>query len=94
VPVDFVFHRPTGSHCIRCGILSQVAMAGVPLQRIRELLGHKSIVTTERYSSSWRQRLEPYYAEFAQAVAPGVVQANPAQQPSVSRVETGALEIL
>jgi integrase len=47
-------------HSFRHTFASWLAIAGVSLRRIQELLGHKSITTTERYSHLVRtQRLAP-----------------------------------
>jgi site-specific recombinase XerD len=60
-------------HSLRHTFASWLAIAGVSLRRIQELLGHKSIVTTERYSHPGGNGMRPYYAELAKAVANGFV---------------------
>ena len=60
-------------HSLRHTFASWLAIAGVSLRRIQELLGHKSIVTTERYSHLGANGLRPYYGELAKAVAIGFV---------------------
>ena len=60
-------------HSLRHTFASWLAIAGVPLRRIQELLGHKSIVTTERYSHLGGNGMHAYYAELANAVAGGFV---------------------
>jgi integrase-like protein len=60
-------------HSLRHTFASWLAIAGVLLRRIQEVLGHKSIVTTERYSHLGANGLRPYYGELAMAVAPGFV---------------------
>ena len=58
---------------LRYTFASWLAIAGVSLQRIQELLGHKSIVTTERYSHLGGNGLKPTYTELAKSVANGFV---------------------
>jgi site-specific recombinase XerD len=60
-------------HSLRHTFASWLSIAGVSLRRIQELLGHKSIVTTERYSHLGANGLQPYYMELAKAVASGFV---------------------
>jgi site-specific recombinase XerD len=60
-------------HSLRHTFASWLAIAGMPLRRIQELLGHKSILTTERYSHLGANGRQPYYAELAHAVAAGFV---------------------
>ena len=60
-------------HSLRHTFASWLAIAGVSLRRIQELLGHKSILTTERYSHLGSNGMRPYYAELAKAVANGFV---------------------
>lgn len=60
-------------HSLRHTFASWLAIPGVPLRRIQELLGHKSIVTTERYSHLGANGRRLYYSELAQAVAAGFV---------------------
>ena len=43
------------------------------LRRIQELLGHKSIITTERYSHLGSKGLHPYYSELAAHFSDGFV---------------------
>lgn len=44
-------------HDLRHEFGSRLAMAGVPLSKIRDLMGHSSIVTTQRYDHSTQQEL-------------------------------------
>jgi len=60
-------------HSLRHTFASWLAISGVSLRRIQELLGHKSIVTTERYSHLGGNGLRPYYLDLAKAVANGFV---------------------
>ena len=60
-------------HSLRHTFASWLAIAGVSLRRIQELLGHKSIVTTERYSHLGGNGMRGYYADLAKAVAGGFV---------------------
>jgi site-specific recombinase XerD len=53
---------------IRHTFASWLAIAGVSLRRIQELLGHKSITTTERYSHLGQNGSHPYYFELASCV--------------------------
>jgi site-specific recombinase XerD len=52
--------RPIGWHTGRHTFASHLAMRGVPLKVIQELLGHASIVTTQRYA-----HLAPHVARDA-----------------------------
>jgi hypothetical protein len=45
----------------------------VSLRRIQELLGHKSITTTERYSQLGDNGHHPYYFELARYASNGFV---------------------
>ena len=60
-------------HSLRHTFASWLAIAGVSLRRIQELLGHKSIVTTERYSHLGGNGMRPCYEHLAKAVANGFV---------------------
>ena len=60
-------------HSLRHTFASWLAIAGVSLRRIQELLGHKSITTTERYSHLGRNGSHPYYFELAACVVNGFV---------------------
>ena len=60
-------------HSLRHTFASWLAISGVSLRRIQELLGHKSIVTTERYSHLGGNGMQPYYADLAKSVANGFV---------------------
>jgi integrase len=51
-------------HSLRHTFASWLAIASLPLRRIQELLGHKSIVTTERYSHLGANGVQPYYVEL------------------------------
>jgi site-specific recombinase XerD len=78
-------------HSLRHTFASWLAIAGVPLRRIQELLGHKSIVTTERYSHLGSNGQQVYYDELASAVAGGFVTsgrlvANSTQAPIAQNV--------
>ena len=52
--------REIGWHMLRHTFASHLAMRGVPLKAIQELLGHASIVTTMRYA-----HLAPHVARDA-----------------------------
>jgi hypothetical protein len=60
-------------HSLRHTFASWLAIAGVSLRRIQELLGHKSITTTERYSHLGQNGAHPYYFELAGCVVNGFV---------------------
>jgi hypothetical protein len=45
----------------------------VSLRRIQELLGHRRIITTERYSHLGQNGVQPYYIELAKYVFSGSV---------------------
>ena len=60
-------------HSLRHTFASWLAIAGLSLRRIQELLGHKSIVTTERYSHLGRNGFRSYYEELAKAMGGGSV---------------------
>ena len=68
-------------HTLRHTFASWLSIAGVSFRIIRELLGHKSIQTTERYSHLGSNGLRPYYTELARAVAPGFVPSVAAAVP-------------
>ena len=56
-------------HSLRHTFASWLAIAGVSLRRIQELLGHKSIITKERYSHLGNKGAQPYYSELAACVS-------------------------
>jgi site-specific recombinase XerD len=60
-------------HSLRHTYASWLAIAGVSLRRIQELLGHKSITTTERYSHLGHNGQHPYYFELARCCSNGFV---------------------
>jgi hypothetical protein len=60
-------------HSLRHTYASWLAIAGVSLRRIQELLGHKSITTTERYSHLGHNGQHPYYFELARCCLNGFV---------------------
>ena len=68
-------HRPERltPHSLRHTYASWLAIAGVSLRRNQGLLGHKSIITTERYSHLGENGLQPYYIELASYVSSGFV---------------------
>jgi integrase len=49
---------------LRNTFASWLAIACLPLRWIQELLGHKSILTTERYSHLGAEGVKPYYVEL------------------------------
>jgi len=60
-------------HSLRHTFASWLAIAGVSVRRIQELLGHKSITTTERYAHLGQNGSNPFYFELAMWVAKGFV---------------------
>ena len=84
-------------HSLRHTFASWLAIAGLPLRGIQELLGHKSILTTERYSHLGGNGMRPYYAELAKAVTGGFVIGTTAYgettqrlgSPAASRLSSG-----
>ena len=82
-------------HSLRHTFASWLGIAGVPLRRIQELLGYKSIATTERSSHLGANGMQPYYGEIASAVAAGFVTsgrvvANSPQGPIAQKVPSGS----
>ena len=70
-------------HSLRHTYASWLAIAGLSLRRIQELLGHKSIITTERYSHLGQSGVQPYYLELAKQVSRDLYQglSPPARNP-------------
>jgi Phage integrase family len=60
-------------HSLRHTYASWLAIAGVSLRRIQELLGHKSVMTTERYSHLGHNGQHRYYFELARYASNGFV---------------------
>ena len=56
--------RNIGWHTLRHTFASHLAMRGVPLPAIKELLGHASIQTTQLYTHVDRDRLRSIHAKF------------------------------
>jgi hypothetical protein len=78
-------------HSLRHTFASGLAIAGLPLRRIQELLGHKSIVTTDRYSHLGDNGMRPSYGELARAAASGFV--NPGATPVSGTQRLRAAEV-
>jgi site-specific recombinase XerD len=47
--------RDVGAHRFRDTFAIELLLSGVPLERVSMLLGHKSVVTTQRHYASWIQ---------------------------------------
>jgi integrase len=68
-------------HDLRHTFASRMAMAGIPLRVIQQLLGHQSLAMTERYS-----HLEPGYLKDAVSVLSKANQLAPELAPAISKV--------
>jgi site-specific recombinase XerD len=59
-------HKGYTLHCLRHTYASELLNAGMPLQCLQELLGHRSIEMTRRYARlTDRTRREAYYQAMA-----------------------------
>lgn len=76
--------RPIGWHTCRHSFASHLAMRGVPMKVIQELLGHASIVTTMRYA-----HLAPHVARDAVRL---LDRGNPRAIPSTATTSAGSGE--
>jgi site-specific recombinase XerD len=70
-------------HCLRHTFASRLVMAGVDLRTVQELMGHKSIQMTVRYS-----HLTPKHTLAAVEKLAGVVTANPTDTKTSTEPET------
>jgi len=69
-------------HCLRHTFASRLVMAGVPLRKVQELMGHKTIAMTCRYA-----HLAPEHLQDAILKLDGW-----GQKPTESKTESGAIE--
>jgi len=69
-------------HCLRHTFASRLVMAGVPLRKVQELMGHKTIAMTCRYA-----HLAPEHLQDAVLKLDGW-----GQKPTESKTETGPFE--
>jgi len=69
-------------HCLRHTFASRLVMAGVPLRKVQELMGHKTIAMTCRYAY-----LAPEHLQDAVLKLDGW-----GQKPTESKTETGAFD--
>ena len=57
------------SHMLRDTFAVEMLLAGMPLEKVSKLLGHKSIGVTERYYAKWvKSRLEQLQADVVAAM--------------------------
>jgi integrase len=74
-------------HCLRHTFASRLAMAGVDIRTVQELMGHKSITMTMRYAhlapGHQQTAVEKLIAPSATTTATGEIEGSDEQQPSV-----------
>lgn len=74
-------------HCLRHTFASRLVMAGVDIRTVQQLLGHKRIATTERYS-----HLSPEHelAAVERLAGPNSMDQQPPEQPPADPGENKA----